>query len=154
MRSPLRAATLVAALALATAAAPAHAAGSTPFPSKLPRGKTLKGVWSLVGQGEGYATSAISFQWPLAKTPKIVVVPQGTDATASGCPGTVADPKARRGLLCVFAGFTTNLGKFGSIGPTNGTLMQADRHGVILFAQGGDATQAFAVHGTYAVTGN
>jgi hypothetical protein len=125
------------------------------FPSTLPKGKSLKGVWSVVGQGNNFSTNTINYHWPLRKAPSALVVPFNHDASADGCPGNVENPLANRGMVCIYAGsFANNLGQFGSIRPEDGVEMQVNRFGVILFARGGDPNLPFATHGTWAVTGN
>jgi hypothetical protein len=125
------------------------------FPSTLPKGKALKGVWSVVGQGNNFSTNTINYHWPLRSAPGAVVVPFNHDATDQGCPGNVENPLATRGKVCFYAGsFSNNLGQFGSIRPEDGVEMQVDRFGVVLFARGADPNLPFAVHGTWAVMGN
>jgi hypothetical protein len=125
------------------------------FPKTLPRGKTLKGVWSVVGQGQNFSTTSISYHWPLARAPQAVVVPFNQDASGDGCPGNVQNPLASRGRLCLYSGsFANNLGAFGSIHPETGAEQQVGRFGVVLFGRGADPNLPFAAHGTWAVTGN
>lgn len=78
-----------------------------PFPGVLPRGKTLTGVWAIAGatSGEQAIDGDISFGFQFASAPDPVVVslndtPQ--QATAAGCPGTVTEPRADPGKLCIY----------------------------------------------------
>jgi hypothetical protein len=126
-----------------------------PFPSRLPKGKTVVGAWSVVGFGGAFATSSISYLWPLRSAPKIVVVPNGVDGTDDGCPGNAVTPKSTNGKLCLYSGkVANNLAEFGVIAPGTGVQMAAERTGAVVFAKGADPTLPFAVHGTWAVTGN
>lgn len=82
--------------------------GETGFTETLPKGKTLKGDWTieadLVGTGfvEGSASTAISFGIPLAAAPEPVYVKE-SGLTPAGCTGNVEEPGAEKGHLCVFA---------------------------------------------------
>ena len=153
MRSRLLALPLAAALAVAVAPAAQAQTAKDPFPKTLPKNKTLKGVWSIVGAGVAFKTTSISFGFPLAKAPKIVIVPKNVSGRTAGCPGTLAKPKATSGKACVYTGFANNLAGFGTIGPATGVQMESDPNGIILFGQGSDPNGNFAVHGTWAVTG-
>lgn len=71
----------------------------------LPSGKTLSGQWN-VG---GYATNAdqifrtsVSYALPLAESPTTHYIRPGGSLPA-GCLGTVEEPGAEPGNLCVFA---------------------------------------------------
>jgi Collagen triple helix repeat (20 copies) len=86
------------------------AAGGT-----LPPGKTLKGMWIDFFTGDIGATS-VSFALPLATAPAVHWIKEdGLEATATGeevsavCEGTVADPTAPAGNLCVYTAAESNL---------------------------------------------
>jgi hypothetical protein len=78
--------------------------------STLTSGSTLEGEWSLSGPhvspGQGVET-AVSFGIPLTEAPAIHYVKVG-EATPEGCTGTVANPGAAKGNLCVFASQEVN----------------------------------------------
>jgi hypothetical protein len=65
----------------------------------LPSGKTETGAWSVgIGPKETVMFSDISFNIPLTAAPKIIY---GEEETTD-CPGTVEDPKAAKGNLCIY----------------------------------------------------
>jgi hypothetical protein len=80
----------------------------------LPSGKTLKGVWSLIGVApkgfeepggsleEATLVASVSFGIPLSAAPTVNYIPVG-GPVPSGCSGTAANPNAASGNLCVFA---------------------------------------------------
>ena len=74
-----------------------------PFPPTLPSGKTLTGVYAAIdhndgGTAQGY--DSISFQFPLTSPPTVRIVAQGT--TTPECQGTVANPTAAAGNVCIY----------------------------------------------------
>jgi hypothetical protein len=79
-----------------------------PFPTTLPTGATITGTFAVsggnmggTGSDWGYAT--ISFPYPLAKPPAANYLPFGSSPTAA-CPGSVGNPTATSGNLCVYEG--------------------------------------------------
>jgi hypothetical protein len=75
----------------------------------LPSGRSLGGTWvASVGPevipGKGAAATSISFGLPLQAPPAIVVVKKGKEGEehAAECPGSVIDPKAAKGVLCLY----------------------------------------------------
>jgi hypothetical protein len=67
-----------------------------PFADTLPSGKTLKGAVFLTS-----AITSYSFAFSLPSAPVVRVRAAGSSATPD-CPGSVADPQAARGNLCVY----------------------------------------------------
>lgn len=91
--------------------------GKTGFTETLPKGKTLQGDWAIEAQlagtgiADGSATSSISFGIPLATAPVSVYIKAGENApTGSGCTGSVGEPGAEPGYLCVFGQYELNVG--------------------------------------------
>lgn len=98
--------------------------GMTGFTETLPSHKTLKGDWSIVAtasSGGGRLGDAVSFNIPLAEapTPHYIRVsglePFYNESTEKeeerspvGCPGSVEDPTAEPGDLCVYAAAELN----------------------------------------------
>jgi hypothetical protein len=94
---------------------------SGPFPSgPLPRGTTVRGNYDIdffsiqPGQFEG---AALSYGFQMASTLKLTVVPNGKPTPAQCANGTVANPQASPGYICLFsvdafneAGLFTNQG--------------------------------------------
>ncbi len=91
------------------------------FDTTLPKGKTLKGDWSLLGfeqagGTEGLVASSVSFGIPLAAAPEPIYVTKADwaeeeleingvkvkEKDPAGCTGTVGSPGAADGKLCIF----------------------------------------------------
>jgi hypothetical protein len=83
--------------------------GKTGFTSTLPAGKTETGVWSVniakAGEAEPlYVVAPLSFSIPLA-SPLVETAThfiKAGEAVPAGCKGTVEQPEAEEGNLCVF----------------------------------------------------
>lgn len=74
-----------------------------PTETKLPPEKTLKGLWDFQGEGSGEVLLTISFPLRVVeRTPDPNWIGVGKPSTTA-CPGTVADPKAAPGELCIYA---------------------------------------------------
>lgn len=79
-----------------------------PFPSQLPSGKTLTGVYSVSGVATGadqYFDMPISFGFRFASAPAVVTVginDTAEEAAAAGCPGTKDNPQAAPGKVCIY----------------------------------------------------
>jgi hypothetical protein len=74
--------------------------GQTGFTETLPSGKTETGTWGGTGAG---TPIAISFPIPLSAPldgEHVIIVEKGHNA--SECPGTLANPAAAEGFLCVY----------------------------------------------------
>jgi hypothetical protein len=129
-----------------------------PFLETLPAGKTLKGDYHLgltATAANQYTMAAITFQVPLATAPTFNLISQGGPATAN-CPGSVANPQAAPGFLCLYEGASQNKGiglqpqacsSAGGCGGPNA----ADKFGVGLQVSSGAAGFAYS-SGTWAVT--
>ena len=77
--------------------------GASGFTSTLPSGKTEVGTWA---GNVGAATSSpydvpVSFNIPLATKPAVNVIAPGAASTAA-CPGSVTNPQASSGNLCIY----------------------------------------------------
>jgi hypothetical protein len=121
-----------------------------PFPATLPAGQTLKGSFYLLGTAAGagqYASGSISFLYPLAAAATSNFIPAGTSPPA-GCPGTVANPQAAAGVLCVYEQASSNAGTKG-IDPGSG---QPVKYGAGLYVASA-AAGVFFSDGSWAVTG-
>ncbi len=82
-------------------------AGASGFTKVLPSKETETGAWSVQKPEivEGAVVSSISFAIPLAAAlDKEHVFFVGAEASVPQCPGTVANPKANVGDLCVYEG--------------------------------------------------
>ena len=127
-----------------------------PFPDALPAGKTLRGTFA-VGGGAAAAEeleSAVTFAFPLATVPVLHVIATGA-AAPSECPGTVTNPAATAGHLCVYEAERVDAAGVAVFDPT---LPEAD--GVGKVSRYGFGVRATAVGpgsarwaGSWAVTG-
>lgn len=94
---------------------PAGTNGQTGFTKTLPSGETEKGEWTLVGEVpgsvfEGEVGNSVSFNIPLASAPTVVYIREG-ELTPAGCKGSVEEPGAEKGHLCIFANHEVNTEK-------------------------------------------
>lgn len=115
----------------------------------LASGKTLTGLFGVaghVGEEDNYvAEYPINFQIPLAEAPEAVEMAPGTAPTPE-CPGSVDEPTAAPGTLCLYEeGLTgaTGLGHF----PTGD-----GRRGLTVFERGAPSDTNYEVWGIWAVT--
>ena len=130
---------------------PAGPAGS--LADGLPSGKTLRGRFE-AGDGSppnavgNVASEGISFgvQLPSAPTSNIVMAPPGP----AQCPGTVADPRAAAGHLCIYVGDRTGVSQVDTL--TDGAVFGGTtRHGTGVFVVS-NTTGTFGARGSWAVT--
>ncbi|HEX5928338.1 MAG TPA: hypothetical protein VFY48_03005 [Solirubrobacterales bacterium] len=119
--------------------------GETGFTDVLPQGKTEAGAWAAFVAAEGFSFTPISFNIPLADEPEVDIAPD------PDCPGTLGEPKAAEGHLCLYvtektAGVTEGpeVSKPDAAGP--GALPM----GALVYVGGTPGAYAF---GTWAVTG-
>jgi hypothetical protein len=129
-----------------------------PFPDgPLPGGKTLRGYFDISSTAAGgatWASTSISFAFPLAAAPVAHYIATGEPAPA-GCGGTVGNPGADPGHLSIYEGGRFNVQVAGTTAyPTNdGT---ATRFGGAVFARSSASFDPkrpdFFVRGTWAVT--
>jgi hypothetical protein len=77
-----------------------------PFPGTLPTGKTVRGDYDVEsGDGDNYDGDGYAFLFTFASAPTPHFVPLGGPNPApTQCPGTVTDPSAAAGHLCVYEG--------------------------------------------------
>lgn len=127
------------------------------YEAKVPAGKTLTGTWMMsenVDAADEVAETAISFALPLSAAPTAIVVPNGGPVPA-GCSGTVANPGASPGNVCLFVGWSNgntnpDAGIQGTYDSETGFDPSSQR-GVVLFVRS-DGAGLIEVAGTYAVT--
>jgi hypothetical protein len=129
--------------------------GTTGFTETLPKGKTLKGEWSVVGTAtaaaNAFATS-VNFAFPLKTAPTAHFVKAGVTTAPPGCgKGTAEKPEAEEGNLCVFAGGVINVS--GELAIENFFTNEpgASKSGFSLLAVSAASGQVEAI-GTWAVT--
>ena len=123
-----------------------------PTSGNLPAGKTLRGVYWAIDDNEdassSIAASEISFPVPLKTAPIAHFIADGAPVPA-GCSGTVENPGASPGHLCVFQESGYNISS-SVIGTPNDTV-GASRHGAILLTFSAGAGR-FSNAGRWAVT--
>jgi hypothetical protein len=132
-----------------------------PTTTTLPSGQTARGwinIDTVTSGGSEVLPGAISFGWNLPSAPAVTVIDAGAPATAD-CPGTVANPKATAGRLCIYlnsrlnvrtdAGFATGHGM--TIYNSAGDPYTSDSFGAEIFVQSTAAGRAY-IDGTWAVT--
>jgi hypothetical protein len=66
----------------------------------LPEGETETGTWGVAGEGAGL--SSISFNIPLSEPPANLQLLAEGEGETTECPGTVENPEAAPGELCVY----------------------------------------------------
>jgi hypothetical protein len=125
----------------------------------LPEGSTETGVYAAgIGQtflGFGFGLVApISFTIPLEEplaADHTEIVAEGGSSTAN-CPGSVTDPVAEPGFLCVYEGEFKGKGLGGFTSISKGSKEEAgtDTSGAVLLAIGEE--ESVAIRGTWAVT--
>jgi hypothetical protein len=137
------------------------ATGATGFTETLPSGKTETGSW-VMRNGSGGA-AALEFNIPLAAPfeggGNVQYNREGFPTGASAgekenCPGTAAEPKAKKGFLCVYTGWGEFIGGATSIQKvdTNG-LSEVSTSGAVLVTTGTvEGEIRGIVTGTWAVT--
>jgi hypothetical protein len=79
--------------------------------SNLPVGKTMRGVWGAIETGNAAAHHIQTFQQrlPANVVANYVVTNGAATLGTSNCPGTLNNPRARPGHLCVYEGYNLNL---------------------------------------------
>jgi len=139
------------------------------LPGTLPSGQTLQGAYAFSGYYRGTippdqydtgpADGVITFQIPLAAAPNLALIPRRQDVNQPGspppqCPGTILNPQAASGWLCVYESGIANNDGLEAFSTFNGAQNTATRFGVGLNIDGPFDTNA--VHrtskGTWAVT--
>jgi hypothetical protein len=121
-----------------------------PFPGVLPSGKTLRGAYQVLGTAAGASEddgSGYSYVFTLASAPAAHYVPTGTTAPPQ-CPGSVAQPEAQAGHLCVYEGSRLN-GTVEVLSPEGGS--GSSEEGFLVSIRS-TAAGDFSSRGTWAVT--
>lgn len=122
-----------------------------PLVETLPSGRTLRGSFNTghdASAASQRAEGAISYPFPLASSPEAHVIQPGGTPPAQ-CPGTVANPQAVPGHLCVFVSGKNGSGSVASYGTVDGSSNYRYGAGIYLFSQSAELAEAW---GTWAVT--
>lgn len=118
-----------------------------PLVNTLPPGATLRGMYAWADRSAtGYnPVVPLSYPFPLPASPTINVIGVGGASTAA-CPGTVADPQAAPGNLCVYQQRNDGNLAFSVLNE-----VQGGRFGAVLYFPIPDGTD-YEYEGTWAVT--
>ncbi len=120
-----------------------------PFPTTLPTGQTLTGVYNAESENPSstvaaFANDTISFQYRLASAPQVAFLFANEKPTAD-CPGSASNPEAKSGWLCVYEEEGSHVESEGVTTPTP--------FGDYVIVESTKATGPFYSDGTWAVTG-
>jgi hypothetical protein len=139
--------------------------GQTGFTETLPSGETETGTWltpRLVEVTELYSQTVISFPIPLAApigSASWVTTQEQSAHSNSACPGTVESPRAAKGNLCLYQGFTENPTETPNFSVTyfrrpGSSAFGAGTTGSIAYAayEGPSSPEPTQMSGTWAVT--
>jgi hypothetical protein len=123
-----------------------------PFGEVLPSGKTETGAFALEGDGS-VVQSGWGFPFALASAPTPHFVADKSVPPAE-CPGSVSDPKATAGQLCVYEGSSHggNVTSKGLFNPENEKFGAASRFGFGLDLNNGTVGSNVWTQGAWAVT--
>ena len=118
----------------------------------LSSGKTLTGVW-VAGSGPNieFTGTQISFQKQLAAAPQVEILRIGTTPTAN-CPGTVSDPTASPGYLCIYEGGSNNVAFISSYNERGQGAGTASKLGATISMIPVSFSSTFYAAGSFAVT--
>jgi hypothetical protein len=127
-----------------------------PITGDLPAGVTLRGNYMVAGNNGGSTIhSAVSFGLRLSAAPTVNYVTVGATPPAA-CPGTVTNPQAAPGNLCVYEVEADNVTSFRGVcdAETSGCLATptTNRDGFAVYALIQSAGSPLFVFGSWAVT--
>jgi hypothetical protein len=127
------------------------------FTPVLGHHQTERGVFDAGGLEAGGALlnsqmGAVSFAYPLSFNPVGHILNPGQKTTA--CPGTVRNPQAKAGHLCLYEGGNWNIGPVTFLDPRKQGAVGISKWGFILNASATNTgiVASFDWHGTWAVT--
>jgi|GEM_PF-6048495 len=123
-----------------------------------PSGSTMTGVWNLSGKDPDWAPAEISFPRRLSSAPQVEFVAAG--GTGTQCTGSVAEPTAPAGYLCIYEAYQFNLrGDFryrywtyNPVTAESSTGVQASVYGAAMYGYPEASLSEFYSWGTWAVT--
>jgi hypothetical protein len=117
-----------------------------------PRRLTMRGNWAVESSGPGFG--AFSFPHPLPSAPgagTANVIPFGGVSTAN-CPGTVSDPQAAPGQLCLYERYRQGASAANIFSTGTGDLARADSTGFGVYVLPSDFAGTVTLYGRWAVT--
>jgi len=124
-----------------------------PITGDAPAGVTLRGTYTVAQTGStAFTTTEIEFVLRLGAAPTVHYINTGTPPPAE-CPGTLTNPQATAGNLCLYEGNATNTTNRGVFSPETpgGTIGVATREGAGVFMFPATTSQAY-IWGSWAVT--
>jgi hypothetical protein len=126
-----------------------------PFPDPLGPGQTVRGSFAVTEAGAAagnYMIDGISFGFRMSAAPTARYILAGAPPPAE-CPGTITNPQAAPGNLCVYESGRGNVSSAGICNTeTNGcTIGLTNREGAAVYAFATAAGQAYEM-GTWAAT--
>ena len=127
-----------------------------PFPDgDLPAGKTLRGNWiagGTAGAGGEQAYATITFGFRLASAPTAHLLDPGVSSPPD-CPGTLMNPEAAQGHLCIYTFSNINVATRVTCDPPTNLCgaSQTNRYGTVIRATS-SGSGAYYTWGTWAVT--
>jgi hypothetical protein len=116
---------------------------------------SFTGVWNLASPtGGSYAAATVSFPEPLSTAPtETIFVRSGI--SNSTCTGTVSNPTAPPGVLCVYEGVTLNMAagvRYNMYSGTDAWDGNASARGGAMYGYPDDSSAQFYAWGSWAVT--
>jgi hypothetical protein len=133
--------------------------GQTGFTESLPSEKTEKGDWVISGMpssdpelGGAAGETAFSFPIPLASAPTEVDYIELGQTPPAGCAGSITNPEAKPGHLCIFILKETNVQLVIAASAATGEFSKADATGSLLYGVPMNAGEAVFAKGTWAVS--
>jgi hypothetical protein len=143
-----------------------------PFVAQVPSGKSLNGFWSAAAPGNfSDAQATLSFPFPVSPAPTLVYIEKsgetglevkptgfafpagvlGEEEVEALCPGTVDDPTAEPGFVCVYTG-TEQLMEKDTVGGFLAGKANPTKYGASIPFVGSSETEPGFVSGTWAAT--
>jgi hypothetical protein len=142
------------AVKLATSAAVGPRGLPGPFPTVVPSGQTLTGVWVLSAEATAaaqYTNETVSFDYPFRVAPQPEMVSASHNDDPAHCKGTVTNPSAAKGYLCIYFTSSNHIGSITPYSPITNQIYQATRFGWGAYSASSGAGDAIA-NGTWAAT--
>jgi hypothetical protein len=125
-----------------------------PFPDgDIPAGKTIRGTLFIFGSAAGanqFFDGEINFGFSLSAAPTARYINAGTTPPAQ-CPGTVTNPQAQPGNLCIYERLNINAPTRFAYNPLNNGFNQSSRYGTGIAVYSGAAGQV-EIDASWAVT--
>lgn len=118
-----------------------------------PRRLNYRGDWSIFFNSTAVSetsTFSISFPHSLQRVPSVEIVPVNGLSTAA-CPGTVTDPLAAPGIMCVYQQNRQNVRQLRSFNARTGEFSSTNEQGISLMLEANAAATSTFAFGSWAV---